>query len=180
MANAKKKDVTDTVESPVAEPVTDASPETPELEVVAKADPITMHRMQAEVEVNTHWRMTVKQGVTPDQCMDEAFWCHVGGRLIAGDTLIVRPDDSAWEMILNVVNSGVNFAHVHKKSFCELVTAEARVEMPSLYSVDYAGPIHKHRFLRDGKMMRDGFATKELAQRAAQQHQMAVNRSVPK
>jgi hypothetical protein len=124
--------------------------------------------------------MTVKQGTTPEQCMDESFWCHVTTRLIAGDTLIVRPDDSAWELILNVVDCGPNYAHVHKKSFCELVPAVPRAKLPSIYSVEHAGPIHKWRFLREGKMMRDGFATEALAQRAAQQHEMAVNRSAPK
>lgn len=175
MSNAKKK------ETQVAEPaVTELQEEEPKLEVVKKAEPITMHRMAAEVEVNTHWRMTVKQDTTPEQCMDEGYWCHVTNRLIPGDTLIVRPDDSSWELILNVVNCGQNFAHVHKKSFCELVSSEPRTPAPSIYKVEFAGPIHKWRFLREGKMMRDGFATEALAQRAASQHQMAVNRSVPK
>lgn len=176
MANAKKKDV----QAPETEAETEEKTPKVSLEVVEKAEPITMHRMQAEVEVNTHWRMTVKQGVTPEQCMDEAFWCHVTTRLIPGDTLIVRPDDSAWELVLNVVNCGPQYAHVHKKSFCELVPAEPRKTLPSIYKVEHAGPIHKWRFLREGKMMRDGFATEALAQRAAEQHQMAVNRSVPK
>lgn len=176
MANAKKKEVP----APEPDAVTESQPEAPALEVVAKAEPITMHRMQAEVEVNTHWRMTVKEGTTPEQCMDEAYWCHVSGRLIPGDTLIVRPDDSSWELILNVVNAGPQFAHVHKKSFCDLVPAEPRAPLASIYKVEHAGPIHKWRFLREGKMMRDGYATEALAQRAAQQHEMAVNRTQPK
>lgn len=163
-----------------AEAVIGSQAEAPALELVKKADPVTMHRMALDVEVNTHFRITVKQNVTPEQCMDEAFWCHLTNRLTPGDTLIVRPDDSSWELILNVVDNGPNFAHVHKKSFCELIPAVPREKLPSIYTIDHAGPIHKWRFLREGKMMRDGFATRELAIRAAAQHEMAVNRSVPK
>jgi len=180
MANAKKK--------PEAKPEVEVEPvigsqdeaETPELKVVEKAEAITMNRMQAEVEVNTHWRMTVKPGITPDQCMDEAFWCHVSGRLIAGDTLNVRPDDSAWQLTLNVISCGPQYAHVQKIGFHELVPAEPREALPSIYKIEYAGPVHKWRFMREGKMMRDGFASEALANRAAQQHQMAVNRVTPK
>lgn len=181
MANAKKKEVS----APEPEVTSENSTENEEkpeveLEVVAKAEPVTMHRMQLEDEVNTRFRITVKQGITPDQCMDEAFWCHLTTRLIPGDTLIVRPDDSSWQLMLNVVNVGPQFAHVHKIGFHELCPSEPRAPLPSIYSVEHAGPIHKWRFLREGKMMRDGFATEALARRAAQQHEMAVNRSVPK
>lgn len=174
MADAKKKEV------PAPEPEVEVEPEAPVLEIVEKAEPITMHRMQAEVEVNTPWRMTVKQGITPEQCMDEAFWCHVTGRLIPNDTLIVQPDDSSWRLVLNVVNCGPNFAQVEKLEFYDLVPSEPRKATASIYKVEFAGPIHKWRFLREGKLMRDGFATEALAQRAASQHQMAVNRSNPK
>jgi hypothetical protein len=180
MANVKKKDpVTDSVTATVTKG-SNSEAKTPELTVVEKAEPITMHRMAAEVEVNTVWRMTVKQDVTPEQCMDEAFWCHVSLRLIPGDTLIVRPDDSSWQLTLNVINAGPQFAQVHKVSFHELVPFESRDPLPSIYKVEYAGTVHKWRFLREGKMMRDGFASEALANRAAQQHQMAVNRSTPK
>ena len=181
MAKANKK--THSVATPEPEPVIGSQDEaeTPVvLEVVPKAEPVTMHRLALEAEVNTPYRVTVKQGVTPEQCMDEAFWCHLGTRFIPGDTLNVRPDDSAWQLTLNVVNCGPQFAQVHKIAFCELAPATPREPMPSIYKVDFAGPIHKWRFLREGKMMRDGFATEALAQRAASQHQQAVNRAVPK
>jgi hypothetical protein len=186
MANAKKKPETADKAEPEAktEPVTESQPE-PEVEpaplaAVKKANPVTMHRMKLEVEVNSRFRITVKNDVTPEDCMDEAFWCHLSTRIIAGDTLVVRPDDTTWELVLHVVNSGSQFVHVCKKAFYELVPDVPRAPLPSLYMVDHAGPIHKWRFHRDGKMMKDGFATESLARRAAQQHEMAVNRAVPK
>lgn len=151
-----------------------------ELKVVPKAEPVTMHRMMLEDEINTRFRITVKQGVTPDQILDEGFWCHLSGRMIPGDTLIVRPDDSTWEAVLHVVNCGPQFAHVLQKQFYDLAPMDHRTHLPSIYKVEYAGPIHKWRFLREGKMMRDGFASEQLANRAASQHQMAVNRAIAK
>lgn len=163
-----------------AEVVTESQDEEPALKLVDNAIPVTMHRCQLEDEVNNRFRVTVKQGVTPEQCMAEGFWCHLTTRLAPGDTLIVRPDDSTWELVLNVVSNGSNYVHVHKKVFYDLVPAMPRAALPSIYKVDFAGPIHKWRFLREGRMMRDGFATESLAVRAAKQHEMAVNRSAPK
>lgn len=177
MANAKKKD---TPEDDVIGSQDEAVEETPELKVVEKAEPVTLNRLALEDEVNTRFRVTVKEGTTPEQCMDEAFWAHLTTRIIPGDTLIVRPDSGSWELVLNVINAGHNFAHVHKKAFYDLVPAEPLKALPSLYKVDYSGPVHKWRFLRDGKMMRDGYASEALARRAAQQHEMAVNRANPK
>lgn len=175
MANAKKKDTT---EEAVIETQDEA--EAPELTVVNKAEPVTLNRMAQEDEVNTRYRITVKQGTTPEQCEDEAFWCHLTHRLIAGDTLVCRPDDGSWELVLHVADCGHNYAHVTKKEFYELMPAEPRERLPSLYKVDYAGPVQKWRFLRDGKLMRHGYASESLAKRAAQQHEMAVNRANPK
>jgi hypothetical protein len=178
MANAKK------IDAPQDEAVTESQPEAekeaPELEVVRKVEPVTLNRLALEDEVNTRYRITVKHGTTPDDCLDEAYWCHLTHRLIPGDTLICRPDDGSWQLVLNVVTCGHNYAHVHEISRHDLVPSEPRKALPSLYKVEYAGPIHKWRFLRDGKMMRDGYASEALARRAAQQHEMAVNRANPK
>jgi len=172
----------------VEESVTESHEETTEdvteshIEVaeVSKAEPVTMMRLSLEDEVNTRFRVTVKQGVTREQCLDESFWAHVSMRMSPGDTITVRPDDMAWELVLHVVNVGPQFAHVLEKAFYNLKPPTPIAKLPSIYKVEFAGPIHKWRFLRDGKMMRDGFATEDLAQRAAAQHQMAVNRVQPK
>ena len=149
-----------------------------ELKVVSKPAPLTQARFQLDVEANTPFRATVPDGVTPEDCMDEAFWAHLGLRMIIGDTLIVRPDTSEWELILHVANCGREFAHVVKKSFTDLrydgPTAKSEL---SRYTVDFAGSTYKWRFKRDGSVLKDGFATKGLALKAAQNHQMAVDRS---
>lgn len=177
MANqaAKKKAPAEKAEQP------ETTEATPELEVVEKkATPIGANRLALEAEMNTVRRVTVPNEVTPDDCMDEEFWCHVSMHFAPGDTLIVRPDDTSWELVLHVVNAGPQFAHVFKKEFYELTKMSDLPRVPSKYAVEYAGPVHKWRFLREGKMMRDGFATEALARRAANQHEMAVNRAPAK
>jgi len=151
--------------------------EKPTLEVVERPSPVLIHRMQLADEINTRWHAYVPPGVTPDQCMDEAFWSHVGTRLTMGDTLVVRPDTMEWELVLHVAGCGREYAHVVKKHYYDLKHDATNKPEPSRYSTDFAGGVHKFRFLRDGVVMKDGFASKDLAERAAKNHQMAVDRS---
>ena len=109
--------------------------------------------------------------------MDEAFWSHVSLQLIIGDTLIVMPDSMEWKLILHVANCGREFAHVVKLEIYDLRTDPSLRAASSRYSTDYAGTTSKWRFKRDGVVMRDGYATKALAKRAAENHQMAVDRN---
>lgn len=175
---ASEATVKDETDAPEASEIVDDTEGQPELKVVEKPTPITQSRFQLDVEANTPFRATVPDGVTPEDCMDEAFWAHLGQRMIIGDTLIVRPDTGEWELVLHVANCGREFAHVVKKELYDLVyrgpTAQSE---QSRYSVDFAGSTHKWRFKRDGVVLKDGFATKGLAQKAAQNHQMAVDRS---
>jgi hypothetical protein len=141
-----------------------------------KAEPVTLARWAIADEKNTRHRVDVKPGVTPEQCMNEGFWTHISMHFIPGDTIIVRPEHNEWELELHVANCGPQFAHVVKKNFYDLVPTTELQPIPSKYKVEWAGNVHKWRFLREGKMMRDGFATKALASRAATNHQMAVDR----
>ena len=148
----------------------------PVLELV-KASPVIMSRMGLEVEHNTVHRVNVPKDVTAEQCMDPTFWAHVSTRIAIGDTLVVRPDTMEWELVLHVVNSGREFVQVIKKQYFDL-SVEALIEAVSeaRYGTDYAGSTYKHRALLDGKVLKDGFATKALAIKACQNHQMAVDR----
>ena len=168
---------------PEAEKPKDERPEITEEEPVlelVKATPVIMARMGLEVEPNTTHRINVPQGVTPAQCMDETFYAHVSGRMAIGDTLVVRPDTMEWELILHVADCGREFAHVIKKSFHDLSADRVAHASPSRYSVDFAGSTYKHRALLDGKVLKDGFATKALAIKACENHQMAVDRGAKK
>jgi len=143
---------------------------------IKKAEPVTLSRWGLADEKNTRHRVDVKPDVTPEQCMDSGFWTHISMRFVPGDTILVRPENNEWELELHVADCGPQFAHVVKKQFYSLVPTTMLNLVPSKYTVDWAGTVHKFRFLREGEMMRDGFATRELASRAAANHQMAVDR----
>lgn len=185
MANAKQKPK----EKPEIDPASgkttkvDEKPEVtdtaPELALV-KATPVIMSRMGLEVEHNTTHRINVPQSVTPDQCMDETFYAHVSGRMAIGDTLIIRPDTMEWELVLHVADCGREYAHVIKKQFFALDADRVVRAAANRYTVDFAGSTYKHRALLDGKVLKDGFATKALAMKACENHQMAVDRGVKK
>ena len=87
---------------------------------VRKVEPVTVSRMALEVEVNTVHRFNVKPGITPQDTLEQDFWCHVSMHLIPGDTLVVVPDDGRWKQILHVINCGPQFAHVQELHLYEL------------------------------------------------------------
>ncbi len=185
---AAKKDEPKAVDDQVTDNVTsedaakvevkqEVDTEAPSLEVVKKATPVTAGRMSLEVEANTTYRVNVPHEVTPEDCMDEAFWAHVSMQFIIGDTLIVVPDSMEWKLILHVANCGREFAHVVKLEIYNLRVDPSVRAAASRYSTDYAGTTSKWRFKRDGVVMRDGYATENLAKRAADNHQMAVDRA---
>lgn len=151
--------------------------ELPQLEVVKKATPVTASRMNLEVESNTTYRVNVTHETTPEDCMDEAFWAHVSMQFIIGDTIIVIPDSMEWKLVLHVANCGREFAHMVKLEIYNLRVDPSVRAAASRYSTDYAGTTSKWRFKRDGVVMRDGYATENLAKRAADNHQMAVDRA---
>lgn len=145
-------------------------------EVPAKAVPPSLGRFGLQAENNQKWRLNVPIEVTPEQCLDEGFWAHIAMHLRAGDEVRVFPDNMTWELVLHVVDQGKAFAHVVKKAFYELAPTTGQMRLPSVYKVDFAGTTKKWRFIRDGKVVRDGFATEALARRAAANHEAAVER----
>ncbi len=171
--------------SPKLDPATDQSVVTPDAEVnqdpllgktMVRAKALTQSRFQLADEVRTVWRVTCEQGTTPEQCLHEGFWANLSRLLKPGDEIQILPDNQTWRMDVHVVGSGHNFAHVVKLSFFDLKPITPFVKLPSIYKVEFAGAHYKWRFLREGKMMQDGFDTEALARRAAANHEAAVQR----
>lgn len=162
-------------EDPATEPEAVERAEAPVVEVV-RPTPIIQSRIGLEVESNTVYRVNVPNNVTADDCLDEGYWAHVGLMFNPGDTLRVLPDNMKWELVLHVHNAGREFAQVIQKQYYEYSDERRVPASAARYEVDYAGTTHKWRFKRDGKVLRDGFATETLARRAAANHQMAVDR----
>ena len=162
-ATAEKiEDTADAPEAKIPEPI--------------KATPPGIGRFGLQVEHNQKWRLNVPMEVTPKQCMDEGFWTHLAAQLRPGDEIRVFPDNMAWELVLHVINAGKAYAHVAKKALYELAPYAEHIKVPSIYKVDFAGTTHRWRVLREGKMLKDNFATEALARRWAANHEAAVNR----
>lgn len=169
-ATAKKAD------KPAKAPETAADPVALEVVEPEKATPVSVARFGLQVEHNHVWRVNVPYTVTPEQVMDEGFWCHVSMHLNPGDEIHVFPDNMKWELVLHVVGSGNQYAHVMKKELYEYAPREDALKIPSKYTVDFQGTTHKWRAIREGKVLKSGFETEGLARRYVQNHEAAVNR----
>jgi hypothetical protein len=144
---------------------------------IEKATPITEARFGLEVEKSNRWRIEVPQGITPEQILkDESYWQHIATHLRPGDVIVCLPDNMAWKLVLHVAGAGRLFAHVSMESFCELTPASAKVNLPSIYKVEFQGTHHKWAVIREGRPLKDGFETETLARRYAQNHEAAVQR----
>ena len=157
--------------------------EVPETEAVAlevveveKATPVPVSRFGLQVEHNHVWRVNVPHTTTPEQVMDEGFWCHVSMHLSPGDEIHVFPDNMKWELVLHCIGAGNQYAHVMKKELYEYQPREDAIKIPSKYTVDFQGTTHKWRAIGEGKVLKSGFATEGLARRYVQNHEAAVNR----
>ena len=156
--------------------VPEAPEQTAKVVEFVKAPALTMSRFGQKVELCNEWKITTPMGVSVEQVMDESYWANVSMHLKTGDIIEVMPDNGAWELSLRVLGSGPMYSHVIKRWFINLEPATPKVKLPSRYKIEHAGAHHKWRFLRDGEMMKDGFETEALAQRAAANHESAVNR----
>lgn len=156
-------------EAPAKNPLLDKP-----LDIKAKA--VTSARVQLAEQARNTWYVNVDMDTTPEHCLDGSFWEHVAKMLQPGDNIHVLPDDMSWELVLHVAGQEPLFAHVVEKARYDLMPATAPVIVPSRYKVQFAGAHHKWRVLRDGKPLKDGFATADLARRYAANHQAAVER----
>ncbi len=141
-----------------------------------KGKAITAARVSLLEQARNTWLVNVDMETTAEQCLDGSYWEHIAKQLRPGDEIHVMPDDMSWELVLHVAGQEPLFAHVVKKAYYDLMPATAPVIVPSRYSVNFAGAHHKWRVLRDGKPLKDGFETADLARRYAANHQQAVER----
>lgn len=150
--------------------------ETPELDDAPAAQGITVARFGLLEHHNSIWRVNAPMGVTPKQTLNEQYWEHVSMHLRPGDEIRVMPDNMAWEQVLHVVNAGKLYAHVIEKELYLLTPSTEGIKLPSVYKVEFTGSHHKWRVIREGRMLKDGFASEALATRYAANHEAAVNR----
>jgi len=142
----------------------------------SKASPLTADRFGLEVEFNTVFRCSVPNAVAPEDCQKESYWQHVSYQFRKGDTIRVTPDHMEWELILHVHEAGRNYAIVKQKHFWNYGEVPVRAKGPDEYVVQHAGAHHQWRVLLGTRVLKSGFATRELAEKYKKSHQEAVGR----
>ena len=164
MAEAAKK-----VEEPIDE--------SQEQEVAPSIKPVGINRFGLLAEHANAWRVNCKVETDPKDVEDPAFWEHIAQHLNRGDTIEVMPDDMRWKMLLHVHDKGHNWASVKQMAFFEFgKPADPDVDLPRRYAVEWAGTTERWRVLFNGKKLKSGFATEQLAHRYATNHAEAVKR----
>ena len=99
--------------------------------------------------------------------MDPGYWGNVAAQFRRSDEIIVKPDNGAWRLHLQVFGADRLWAQVARIAFVEFEQVGAPVALPSRFAVDFKGDHHKWRVLRDGAMIKDGFESEDLARRYA-------------
>ncbi len=150
---------------------------TAEIEVPDAVKPVGVNRFQLRSEKENDFRVDAKVDTTPEQVLDPAFWEHIARHLQITDTITVVREDIAWKMRVIVVDCGHNFASVIKEEFYDFGQShEPSDTLPGRYKIDWAGTSKKWRVQFDKKPLKDGFATKQLAHRFAENHAQALKR----
>lgn len=159
-----------------AEKLEDHVDEAPQEETPDAAKPVTRSRYGLLSEYANQFRVNCKVDTKPEHCLDASYWEHIAQYLNRGDEIHIMPDDMAWELVVHVQDTGHNWAHVIKKMFYELAPSVGLEQISNVYEIRWAGSTAKFQVLREGKKLKDGFATEALARKYAANHEAAVRR----
>ena len=156
-------------ETPAQEPET--------LEVPESVKPVGINRFGVAGEKRNEFVVNVKHDCDPAFILEPEFWGHIARHLGRGDIVEVTSDDLAWEMNVRVIDRGHNWAKVVKRFFVDYGgPAEIAPEVPTKYTVEWAGQTDKFRVVFNGEVLKKGFATEMLARQFASNHAQALKR----
>lgn len=119
---------------------------------------------------------TPEAGVTLEQVLEPSYWADVANRIKPLSRIEVIPDDMsyfAYLVVIDVARNAAKVAVIHHTELSEVESEPA----PEQFTVKFHGPHKKFAVLRkeDSSLVKDGFATKELAIRYARQHAKAFS-----
>lgn len=125
---------------------------------------LTPSRIGQTVTRRNDWLVNVPPETTKEDLMNREFWTHVANKLRPLDHVEVVVDDgSAWYLflVMKANNNEAILKLLHEADF----VGEQEEDVTGDYSVKYAGPVAKHRVIRnsDGRVMEEGISTKEEA-----------------
>lgn len=101
-------------------------------------------------------------GTTRADMLKPSYWAPLALLLNAGDRIDALEPDGLWYLSLVVLSRSDYGLRMGELGYCEFpvpVAEDRRCE------ISFAGPIEKWRVVRNGVIHRQGFATKEAAQK---------------
>lgn len=123
----------------------------------------------------SQWLHTAKDGW--DAMFDPAYWSRTNyfRQFRPGDWIKVRSEDGTWSALLEmrvVSAQAVVVGVCWHKEWAE----EGTVAVGDTYEIGWAGPVRRFRVVRtsDKQMMKDRFATRELAEEWIENHSAEV------
>lgn len=159
------------------EPESPETTEEPVEEVPQTVKPVGVNRFGLLAEHANLWRVNCHVDTKPEDVLQPEFWEHISRHLNRGDSIQVMPDDMSWKMVLHVHDRGHNWANVKREEFYEYGGAsEPQEDIPANYKVRFAGSTHQYQVEFNGKKLKSGFATKEIAHQYVKNHAAAVKR----
>lgn len=122
------------------------------------------------------WVVNAEEGTTPEDVMQSVYWSHVSARMQPFDRIDVRAETGEWLMELLVMQSGRNFALVHKLAFHDLRKTQESAIDSEKFEVSWKGPQRKYAVIRkaDSQIVQDGFSDKRSAEVWMDQHEKAA------
>lgn len=146
-------------------------------EIPLDLKPVGANRFGLLEEKQNHYRIEAKINVTKEMALDPTFYEHIAQRLQQTDVITILREDIAWKLQVIVLDCGHNWATVAEEQFYDYGGEHVPSDpLPSRYAVQWAGTANKWRVTFDKKVIKDGFATKEIAHRFASQHALALKR----
>lgn len=110
------------------------------------------------------WLVYAPADTEPDDLLSPAFWAHNAARFTRLDAIEVWAEDMSWYAELRVLDSGNNWAKVHRKELHQLqaLVPEDSATLLAGHTVKWGGPFAQYRVIRDADqhVLKDKFAIK--------------------
>jgi hypothetical protein len=130
--------------------------------------------------MGSHWGIVAPAGVSIEMICTPSFWCNVAPQLRVADTIDVHSDGRDFYAKLYVREVGRARVSVAQIQYVEFGALAETSEPAAAHRIRYAGPHQKWCVERvaDGRMLKDGCATREDAETAMKGIDASIDRKV--
>lgn len=114
---------------------------------------------------------TVPPGTALEDVTNPGFWANHAYRLKPGAIIEVLAEDNSLDCELRVLETGPTFATVRVlRNYTEKASKPVARDLPDDVTISYGSKADKWRVVHQGKVVKDGIATEEAAQKAAEEY----------